>query len=114
VVETWWLRYTFTLNWKVVQPGVVTFARGESLGQLVPVPHGTFLGAVAVEEPVSGRPEVEAELLRWQEERQRRAAERFASHQLYRKAEGIPEHLSRVPVPPLSRADQAPDVPGTP
>ena len=32
VIETWWLNYTFTLNWKLVEPGTVFFARGESLG----------------------------------------------------------------------------------
>ena len=42
VVETWWLNYTFTLNWKLIEPGTVHFARGESLAQLVPVPHVTF------------------------------------------------------------------------
>jgi hypothetical protein len=41
VIETWWLNSTFTLNWKLVEPGTVMFARGESLGQLVPVPHAT-------------------------------------------------------------------------
>src|SRR3954470_4701011 len=49
VIETWWLDYTFTLNWKIIEPGTVWFAKGESLGQLVPVPHGTFRGASAVE-----------------------------------------------------------------
>ena len=47
VIETWWLNYTFTLNWKLVEPGTVVFARGESLGQLVPVPHATFQDATA-------------------------------------------------------------------
>ena len=42
VIETWWLNYTFTINWKLIEPGTVVFARGESLGQLVPVPHATF------------------------------------------------------------------------
>src|SRR5206468_8221717 len=52
VVETWWLNYTFTLNWKVVEAGEVAFARGESLGQLIPVPHATFEGAEASESPI--------------------------------------------------------------
>ena len=51
VIETWWLNYTFTLNWKLVEPGVVGFAKGESLGQLVPVPHDTFARATAMEAP---------------------------------------------------------------
>jgi Family of unknown function (DUF6065) len=25
VIETWWLNYTFTLNWKIVEPGTVVF-----------------------------------------------------------------------------------------
>ena len=52
VIETWWLNYTFTLNWKLIEPGVVTFAQGESLAQLVPVPHGTF--SSAPDDPLSG------------------------------------------------------------
>ena len=103
VVETWWLPYTFTLNWKIITPGVVTFARGEPLGQLVPVPHATFRGASAIEVPLSTDPEAEAGLLHWQAERQRRAQEKVTTHHLYRKAEGIEDHLVRVPVPPLKR-----------
>lgn len=103
VVETWWLPYTFTLNWKLVAPGVVTFARGEPLGHLVPVPHATFQGANAVEAPLGSDPEAEAGLLHWQAERQRRAQEKVTTHHLYRKAEGIEDHLVRVPVPELKR-----------
>src|SRR4051812_20113430 len=88
VVETWWLDYTFTLNWKVVEPGVVAFSKGESLGQLVPVPHGTFRGATAVEVPLRSEPETEAELLRWLAERRRVAREPVVTHKLYRKADG--------------------------
>ena len=77
VIETWWLNYTFTLNWKLVVPGTVGFARGESLGQLVPVPHGTFQGASAAEIPIRHEePEAAAELLRWLEERRRLARTR--------------------------------------
>ena len=52
VIETWWLNYTFTLNWKLVQPGTVVFRQGESLGQLLPVPHFTFENATAIEAPI--------------------------------------------------------------
>lgn len=104
IVETWWLNYTFTLNWKVVAPGTVTFARGESLGQLMPLPHGTFEAATAMEAPINDvEPEAGAELLRWREERRRVAATPARTHKLYRKAEGIEEHLVRVPVPEVVR-----------
>jgi hypothetical protein len=104
VVETWWLNYTFTLNWKVVEPGVVTFARGESLGQLVPVPHATFLDARASESPINDvEPEAAAELLRWRAERRRIAARPVSTHKLYLKADDVDEHLTKVPVPPVVR-----------
>ena len=45
---------------------------GESLGQLVPVPHATFQGATAAEAAIEvAEPEAAAELLRWREERRR-------------------------------------------
>jgi hypothetical protein len=104
VIETWWLSYTFTLNWKVVAPGVVAFARGESLAQLVPVPHATFEEAVASESPINlVEPEAAAELLRWRDERRKIAAEPVRIHKRYLKAEDIEEHLTKVPVPPVVR-----------
>jgi hypothetical protein len=104
VVETWWLNYTFTLNWKVVEPGIVDFARGESLGQLIPIPHATFTGAQASESPIGAvEPEAAAELLRWRAERRRIAAEPVRTHKLYLKAEEVEEHLTKVPVPPVVR-----------
>jgi hypothetical protein len=102
VIETWWLNYTFTLNWKVIEPGTVSFARGESLGQLVPVPHATFQNATALEGPIGLlEPEAAEELLKWQERRRQIAQQRDNVHHLYRKAEGIEEHLVRVSVPPI-------------
>ncbi|MFI5458793.1 MAG: DUF6065 family protein [Isosphaerales bacterium] len=102
VIETWWLNYTFTLNWKLVEPGSVFFARGESLGQLVPVPHATFQDATALEAPIGLlEPAAAQELLQWQERRRLLADQRDNVHHLYRKAEGVLEHLQRVDVPPL-------------
>ncbi len=104
VIETWWLNYTFTLNWKLVEPGTVTFRKGESLGQLMPVPHGTFKGARAIEEPLANHPETAAEVYKWREERRRIANDPVVTHKKYLKAQGIPEHLSKVPVPAVQRA----------
>jgi hypothetical protein len=104
VIETWWLNYTFTLNWKLVEPGIVDFACGESLGQLVPVPHATFQDAQASESPIGFvEPEAAAELLRWRAERRRIAAEPVKTHKLYLKAEDVEEHLTKIPVPPVIR-----------
>jgi hypothetical protein len=108
VIETWWLNYTFTINWKLIEPGTVFFARGESLGQLIPVPHLTFEGATALEAPIGLiEPTAAQELLKWQERRRLIASQKDNVHHLYRKAEGIQEHLQRVNVPPLQSIDQS-------
>jgi hypothetical protein len=100
VVETWWLNYTFTLNWKIIEPGTVEFARGESLAQLVPVPHGTFDGAQAEEAPIAlAEPDAARELMEWRASRRRIADRPLNTHQLYRKADGIDGHTRTVRVP---------------
>lgn len=102
VVETWWLNYTFTLNWKLTGPGEATFSKGEPLAQLVPVPHGTFAGASAVEAPiVAEEPAAAEELMAWLAERRRIADTPAPVHHLYRKAEDVEGHATRVPVPPF-------------
>jgi hypothetical protein len=102
VIETWWLNYTFTLNWKLVEPGSVFFARGESLGQLVPVPHFSFENAKAIEAPIGLiEPDAAQDLLKWRETRRLMAGQKDNVHHLYRKAEGVEEHLHRINVPPL-------------
>ena len=102
VIETWWLNYTFTINWKLVEPGTVSFARGESLGQLVPVPHATFQNSEALEAPIGTvEPHAAKELLEWQEQRRLLAGQKVNVHHMYRKADGIPEHLQSVNVPPI-------------
>jgi len=101
IIETWWLPYTFTLNWKLIEPGTVVFAKGQRLAQLVPVPHGTFQNATAVERPLDTAPELAAAMTAWRDERQRRANEPEQKHLLYRKAPEIEGHLVRVPVPPV-------------
>lgn len=102
IVETWWLNYTFTINWKIVEPGAVAFARGESLAQLVPAPHAAFQGAEALEAPIGLlEPDAARELLEWLERRRSIAGQKANVHHLYRKAEGIDDHLQRVGVPPF-------------
>ena len=104
VIETWWLPYTFTLNWKLIEPGSVRFERGESVGQLVPVPHATFDSAGATESPIGAvEPATAAELGRWRDERRRIAASPRPTHRNYLRAEDVEGHLTRIPVPPVAR-----------
>lgn len=102
IIETWWLNYTFTINWKLIEPGVARFHEGESLVQLVPVPHATFQGAVASESPIAAaEPESARELLRWLAERRRIEKEDVRTHKLYRKAEGVLDHVVKLSVPEI-------------
>jgi hypothetical protein len=106
VIETWWLNYTFTINWKLVQPGTVVFRQGESLGQLLPVPHLTFQNSSATEAPIGLlEPKAAEELMKWQEKRRLIAGQKDNVHHLYRKAEGVDEHFVRVSVPPFRIID---------
>ncbi len=114
VVETWWLNYTFTLNWKLVEPGTVVFAKGESLAQLLPVPHETFVNARAIEAPIGlVEPEAGQELLQWRERRRQIAASQVNIHRLYRRADGVEGHLQHVPVPPFEPFTAVVENPGT-
>jgi Family of unknown function (DUF6065) len=100
VIETWWLNYTFTVNWKLVFPGTVRFSAGESIGQLIPVPHATFQESTATEAPIRlVEPKAAKELVEWQLKRQQIAGQKINVHQLYRKADGIEDHLTRISVP---------------
>lgn len=112
IIETWWLNYTFTLNWKLIEPGVVFFSKGESLAQLVPVPHATFTDSAAFEAPINDvEPAAGEELIRWLNERRKRAASPTDRvHKLYRKAEDIEGHLAKVNVPEVHRKDPDPAV----
>jgi hypothetical protein len=104
VVETWWMPYTFTLNWKMIEPGRVEFSKGDPLGQLVPVPHDSFTHALAVEAPLESDPDTAIKMKNWQDERAKRAAESTTTHQYYRKAEGVPDHLHKIRVPAVRRS----------
>jgi hypothetical protein len=102
IIETWWLNYTFTINWKLIEPGTVVFAGGESIGQLVPVPHATFEEATALEAPIGLlEPQAARELMEWYERRRQLIGQEVNVHHLYRKAEGVEDHLRKVGVPAI-------------
>ena len=60
-------------------------------------------------------PRAGEELLQWREERRRIAAQPTSTHRLYRKAEGIDDHLQRVAVPEVepfqAKGEEARDEP---
>ena len=58
--------------------------------------------ATALEAPIGLlEPEAARELMEWLERRRQLAAEGVRVHHLYRKAEGVEEHLRKVGVPDI-------------
>ncbi len=68
----------------------------------MPVPHATFEESSAVEAPIGLiEPEAARELLEWLQRRRQLSDEEKKVHHLYRKAEGVNDHLHKVGVPAI-------------
>ena len=106
VIETWWLPYTFTLNWKILAPWDDHLRPGRAARPACFRSPTLLIRMRAwVEAPLSSEPKLEAQMNEWVAERGRRATERTTTHHLYRKADGVTEHLNKVPVPKLTRRE---------
>lgn len=70
VVETDWLPFTFTMNWKLTTPHTpVVFAPGDVVCQFFPYPRGYPEKFTALTEELSNNPSVYKEYLEWGESR---------------------------------------------
>lgn len=66
VVETDWLPFTFTMNWKVTTPNIpIFFKPGDVICQFFPYPRGYPDKFTTSTEIISSNPEVYAEYLKW-------------------------------------------------
>lgn len=66
IVESDWSPATFTMNWKITRPNYpVRFERGEPICMVVPVPRGLSESLEPICAPLSDRPDLEQECLRW-------------------------------------------------
>lgn len=68
VVETWWLSFTFTMNWKLLQPGTFAVKKGEPLAFLMPVPHEPPTIEASIR-PIESNPELMDEYIKWRDRR---------------------------------------------
>ena len=107
VIETWWLNYTFTLNWKIIEPGTVCVREGGEPRPARPGPARHLPRGVGRRGPDRRRARGGRRAGRWKDERQKPADQPVSTHHLYRKAEEIEGHLVKVSVPPVvpSRGD---------
>jgi len=69
VVETDWLPFTFTMNWKFTRPGIIEFRKGEPFCFIMPFQH-TALDDIQPEVlALKDNPELEKEYVAWMQSR---------------------------------------------
>ena len=70
VVETDWATSTFTMNWKLTRPNEwITFAKGEPICMIVPVPRGLLEELNPKIVPLSAEPELLGQYKAWEASR---------------------------------------------
>ena len=69
VIETDWLPFPFTMNWKFTRPGEVRFSKGEPICLIVPMQRGVIEGVTPEIHDLSERPELVAEFEAWKTSR---------------------------------------------
>ena len=79
IIQTDWLDFTFTMNWKFTRPGTVTFEKDEPFCFITPVDYRALMNVEPQIVPISEKPELEAAFGRWQDARRSRPCERPAT-----------------------------------
>ena len=70
IIETDWLPFTFTMNWKVTTPNTpIIFKPGDVICQFFPYPRGYPEKFTALTDKLSNNPSVNAEYKEWSESR---------------------------------------------
>lgn len=69
LVETDWLPFTFTMNWKLTRPGTVVFERDEPCCFITPMPYRALDDLVPEIAPLASNPELEAAFGQWRDAR---------------------------------------------
>jgi hypothetical protein len=84
IVETDWLPYTFTLNWKITKPhDPVYFKKGEPLATIFPIPRNYIESFDAVEDTIINNQELHQENENWAKKRNDLKKEKNVNHSLY-------------------------------
>lgn len=90
VVETNWLPFSFTMNWRFTRPGTVTFEKGEPFCFITLFPSVAIEDIQPVIEPMSADPEFHKEVKIWSSERTRfsealRVGDEYTTEQKWQK-----------------------------
>jgi hypothetical protein len=69
VVETFWLPFPFTMNWKFTRPGMISFKKGEPFCFLMPTPHEAIDSCQPIIKQIEDDPEIYKDYLAWGQSR---------------------------------------------
>jgi hypothetical protein len=69
VIETDWLPYPFTMNWKMTRRGSVRFDKDEPVCMIFPVAHGAMVDLVPEIVDLDSDPEMKQQTMDWKERR---------------------------------------------
>ena len=70
IIETDWLSFTFTMNWKFTRPGTVTFKKGEPFCFLSLIPYHAHSDIQPEVLSIEEAPEIAAEFREWRDKRE--------------------------------------------
>jgi hypothetical protein len=69
VVETDWLPFPFTMNWKFTRPGLVQFKKGDPICFIMPISHTAIDEVVPITKPITANAPLHADYLAWGQSR---------------------------------------------
>jgi hypothetical protein len=69
VVETDWLPFPFTMNWRFTRPGMVSFKKGEPFCFIMPIPHAALDDVQPVVKSINDDLALRAEYVAWRDSR---------------------------------------------
>ncbi|MGE0827875.1 MAG: DUF6065 family protein [Hyphomonadaceae bacterium] len=69
VVETDWLPFPFTMNWRFTRPGMISFKKGEPFCFIAPMPHAAIDEVQPIVKRLADEPELYREYQQWGESR---------------------------------------------
>ena len=69
IIETDWLSFTFTMNWKFTRPCSVVFEKDEPICFLTPIGYGALKDIAPEIVPIEESPQLNAEFMSWADQR---------------------------------------------
>jgi len=69
IIETDWLPFPFTMNWKMTAPGIVRFEKGEPFCTIIPIHHDMLESYQPEMRVMDAEPELKAEFDAWMKSR---------------------------------------------